>query len=310
MSRCPITYAEISSGTYSRTGLNKLNPALKGLKPFPYTKNEQILEAQKRMTKMSIAGIQPKLSTQLSVKDELFKVVDKNGSYILKPPLSHFCEVPENEDVTMRMAATCGIQVPSHGLIYAKDESILYFIRRFDRKGLTGKIHVEDFAQIAGRSRETKYDYSIEGVIKLIEKYCTFPMVEKMRLFRRVLFCWLIGNEDMHLKNFSLIHHEGKIELSPAYDLLNTTIVLANPIEEMALSLQGKQSNFTHNIIFNYFGNQRLGLNQKVLTNIEEKIKSALPKWEELIDISFLSDDMKDAYLNVIAQRLHAIGWG
>lgn len=85
-------------------------------------------------------------------------------------------------------------------------------------------------------------------------------MVEKMKLFRRILFCWLTGNEDMHLKNFSLIHHKGKIELSLTYELLNTTIVLANPVEEMALPIGGKQTNITYNIIFNYFGNQRLGV--------------------------------------------------
>ncbi len=244
MTRCPITYEEITSGRYSRTGLRKLNPALKDLKPFPFDRKEQMREVQKRMMKMSIAGVQPKLSAQLSVKDQVFKVVDKHGSYILKPELSDYGEVPQNEDVTMKMAAKAGIDVPFHGLIYAKDNSMLYFIRRFDRTGRSGKIHVEDFAQVAGMSRETKYNYSMEKVVKLIDDYCTFPMVEKMKLFRRVLFCWLTGNEDMHLKNFSLIHRNDKIELSPAYDLLNTTIILANPVEEMALPLSWQEIEF------------------------------------------------------------------
>ena len=309
MTRCPITYEEITSGRYSRTGLNKLNPALKDLKSFPFDRREQVREAQKRMTKMSIAGVQPKLSAQLSVKNQVFRIVDKHGSYILKPELLDYGEVPQNEDVTMKMAAVSGIEVPFHGLIYAKDDSMLYFIRRFDRTGRSGKVHVEDLAQVAGMSRETKYDYSIEKVVTLIDEYCTFPMVEKMKLFRRVLFCWLTGNEDMHLKNFSLIHREGKIELSPAYDLLNTTILLANPSEEMALTLQGEKSNFSHDIFFEYFGKERLGLNEKVLANIEEELKSAYPEWKRLIEIGFLSDEKKELYSKLLEQRKSVIGW-
>ncbi len=309
MRHCPITYEEIISGKYSKKGLNKLNSTLQGLKPFPFSHNEQLKEARKRMTKMSIAGMQPKMSAQLSVKDEVFKIVDKYGSYILKPSLSDFENVPENEDVTMRMAAACGIGVPLHGLIYAKDDSMLYFIRRFDRIGRSGKRHVEDFAQVAGMSRETKYDYSMEKVIKLVETYCTFPMVAKMKLYRRILFSWLTGNEDMHLKNFSLIHQEEKISLSPAYDLLNTTIVLPDTSEEMALPLKGKKSNFNYNIFFNYLGKKRMGLNRKVLTNIENEIKAVFPEWKRLIEISFLDDSKKEAYLKLLNQRITNLGW-
>jgi serine/threonine-protein kinase HipA len=157
------------------------------------------------------------------------KLLNRHGIFLLKPNPAHFRQIPENEDVTMRMAALTGIDVPLHGLIYNKEEKLVYVIRRFDRAGKTWKIHVEDFAQVAGMSRETKYSYSMEKVAKLIESVCTFPVVEKVKLFRLTLFSYLCGNEDMHLKNFSIIHSDGKIELSPAYDLLNPTIVLANP---------------------------------------------------------------------------------
>ncbi len=303
MKRCPITYKAISKGLYSAAGLRKLNPALNQLELLPYNREEQIREAQQRMTKMSIAGVQPKLSAQLSVKEKTFKVVDKHGSFILKPQLLNYAEVPENEDVTMRMAKLAGIEVPLHGLIYAKDHSLLYFIKRFDRAGQSDKIHVEDFAQVAGMSRDTKYNYSVEKLAKLIDQYCTFPMVEKMKLFKRTVFSWLVGNEDMHLKNFSLIHRDHKIELSPVYDLLNTTIILAQPEGEMALPLKGKKSKFTHSIFFNYFGQQRLGLNQKVLANIEEEFKSVYPEWGKLLDVSFLSEQKKEAYKEVLEER-------
>jgi serine/threonine-protein kinase HipA len=230
-----------------------------------------------------------------------------HGSYILKPQLLNYDQVPENEDVTMKMAKVAGIEVPMHGLIYAKDDSLLYFIKRFDRTGNTGKIHVEDFAQIAGMSRETKYNYSMEKLISLIEQYCTFPMVEKMKLFRRTLFCFLCGNEDMHLKNFSFIYREQKVELSPAYDLLNTTMVISSPSEEMALPLKGKKSNFTHRIFFTYFGEERLGLNKKVLSNIGDELWEVGKEWEKLIEISFLSNSKKETYLNILNQRFEAL---
>ena len=104
--------------------------------------------------------------------------MDKHGIFILKPPLPNYDQVPENEDLTMRMAKAVGIEVPLHGMVYAKDHSLLYFIRRFDRVGKSGKIHVEDFAQVAGMNRDTKYNYSMEKLISLIDEYCTFPLVE------------------------------------------------------------------------------------------------------------------------------------
>lgn len=309
MSLCPITYEKISEGYYSRRGLKKLNPALVDLKFFPFDRQEIIREAQKRMTKMSIAGVQPKLSAQLSVKNSQFILVDRHGSYILKPGLSDYEDVPQNEDLTMRLASLSGIDIPLHGLIYAKDQSMIFFIRRFDRTGTAGKIHVEDFAQIAGKSRETKYDYSMEKLMTLIEQYCTFPMVEKTKLFRRVLFSWLVGNEDMHLKNFSIIHRDPVIELSPAYDLLNTTIVLANPTEEMALPLMGKKSNFNSEVFFEYFAKQRLGLNEKVIHRVADEMKDVFSEWVRLIEISFLNDENKEKYLDIVNQRREIIGW-
>lgn len=119
------------------------------------------------------------------------------------------------------------------GLIYSKEHSLTYFIKRFDRKGQKDKVAIEDFAQLAGLSRDTKYNYSMEKLVKLLDDYCTFPAIEKAKLFKLVLFNYLIGNEDMHLKNYSIIIHNGKVELSPAYDLLNTSIVLKGDIEEI-----------------------------------------------------------------------------
>jgi len=156
MNRCPITYEDCQGGRYSLGGLKKLSPRLRSLKDFPFSAEEQVREAIFRAAKMSIQGVQPKLSVRLNVKEEIFEIVDKGGHYILKPQTVHYKEVPENEDVTMRLAKQIGIDVPLHGLLYSKDGSMTYFIRRFDRAGRNKKIPVEDFAQLSGKDRETK----------------------------------------------------------------------------------------------------------------------------------------------------------
>lgn len=308
MNRCPITYLECSENLYSEKGLKLLSPTLKSLSLLDFTAEELRAEAMQRASKMSIQGIQPKLSAILNIKNGLFEIVDKDGRYILKPQHQIFPELPQNEDLTMRLAKSIGIEIPLHGLIYSKDHSLTYFIKRFDRKGQKDKVATEDFAQLAGMSRDTKYNYSMEKLVKLLDDYCTFPAIEKAKLFKLVLFNYLIGNEDMHLKNYSVIVRNGKVELSPAYDLLNTSIVLKGDIEEIALSLKGKKSNLNRDILVNYFGKERCSLTDKIIEKTLETVQSAIPSWFDLIDISFLSDEMKEKYRSLLQKRISIVG--
>jgi serine/threonine-protein kinase HipA len=309
MNRCPIAYDLCDGNFYSQKGLKLLSPALKALALLDFTAEELRSEAMQRASKMSIQGVQPKLGAILNIKDGAFEIVDKYGRYILKPQHHIFAELPQNEDLTMRLAAIIGIEVPLHGLIYSKDGSLTYFIKRFDRKGQKDKIGVEDFAQLAGMSRDTKYNYTMEKLVKLIDDYCTFPAVEKAKLFKRVLFSFLIGNEDMHLKKYSIIIRNGKVELSPAYDLLNSSIVLKGDVEEIALSLRGKKSNLTRDVLVNYFGKERCNLTDPVIERTLGTIQAALPSWFELIGISFLSAEMKDKYTKLLQERIDVIGF-
>ena len=309
MNRCPITYHLCEENRYSEKGLKLLSPSLKRLDLLNFTAEELRAEAMQRASKMSIQGVQPKLSAILNIKDGLFEIVDKGGKYILKPQHHIFPELPQNEDLTMRLAASIGIGVPLHGLIYSKDNSLTYFIKRFDRKGQKDKIAVEDFAQLSGMSRDTKYNYSMEKLVKLIDDFCTFPSIEKAKLFNLVLFNFLVGNEDMHLKNYSIIISNGKVELSPAYDLLNSTIVLKGDTEEIALSLKGKKSKLDRNIMINYFGRERCILTDKIIERILEKIQKEIPAWFNLIDISFLSGEMKEKYKNLLYKRIDILGF-
>jgi serine/threonine-protein kinase HipA len=307
---CPITYEAITGAErYSEKGLKLLSAQLTTLRDFPYSAKEQRIEAEARSSKLSIQGVQPKLSASLNVKGETFEVVDRGGRYILKPQVERYAQVPENEDVSMRMAALVGIEVPLHGLIYSKDESFTYFIKRFDRKGQKDKLHVEDFAQLSDHSRDTKYNSSMEQVAEVIERFCTFPMIEKVSLYKRTLFSYLIGNEDMHLKNFSIIQRDGKVTLSPAYDFLNSTIVLVNPLEEFALPIHGKKRKITKNDLVHYYAHEKLMLSKAVVQEVLDLYASVLSEWQLLIEKCFLSEELKVKYLEVLNQRSKVLGF-
>ncbi len=304
---CPITYLPIGKHEkYSIEGLRRLSPPLQSLNDLAYSTEQQIREAQNRADKISIQGVQPKLSAKLNTKNNGFELADVGGTYILKPQNSLYPELPENEDLSMRLAEGL-IEVPLHGLLHCIDGRFTYFVKRFDRMGHGHKIPVEDFAQLAGLNRDTKYNYSMEKLIPIIEQYCTFPVIEKSKLFTRVIFNYLIGNEDMHLKNFSLITRNKIIQLAPAYDFINTSIALGNPKEQIALPLNGKKNNLTRKDIIDYYGMQKLGLNAVIITKIFTRFKASIPRWHHLIDISFLSDGAKKNYKTLLNTRFKTL---
>jgi len=309
VNRCPITYEDCGEDTYSKRGLGLLNRKLTDLNTFPYSAQEQRREALIRAEKISIQGVHPKLSVVLSVKKAVFEIVDRGGRYILKPQHYEYPDMPENEALTMHMASIAGLDVPLNGLVTSADKTFTYFIRRFDRASKNRKLALEDFAQLSGRNRDTKYRYSMEKVVEILEKYCTFPAVEKVKLFQRSIFNFLVGNEDMHLKNFSIIHRDGKFELAPVYDYLSTTIVFQGigrkleEIEEIALPLRGKKNNLTAKDWIDYFGRERLDLPEKVSNKSLQIFETSVPKWHKLIDISYLGDLSKELYHELLKQR-------
>lgn len=304
--KCPITYRE-STARYSREGLKILSNRLLEFNDLQFTAEELRREASYRATKISIQGVQPKLSALLSIKKSRFEIVDINGKYILKPQHHIFNQVPENEDLTMKLAKLSGIETPVHGLVYAKDGSLTYFIKRFDREGRNKKLAVEDFAQLAGLSRETKYNYTIEKLISLVETYCTFPVLEKAKLFRRILFNFLIGNEDMHLKNYSVITKNGITALAPAYDFLNSTILIKGNVEETALKIKGKNKKLDRQILINYLGKERMKLPERLIESMLQEFFNLETSFESLIKNSFLDHKNKELYLALLGKRMHRI---
>jgi len=303
MNRCPITYELCGEQKYSAQGLKLLSPKLKDLLDFPYNKGDQLKEAMARATKMSIQGVQPKLSARLNVSAGIFEIADQGGTFIIKPQNDLYEELPENEDLTMRLAALAGIEIPLHGMIYSKDGSRSYFIKRFDRLPKKKRVAVEDFAQLTGQTRETKYSSSMEKVAGVLDQFCTFPLIEKQKLFRLTIFNFLCGNEDMHLKNFSLIRRNGKVEISPSYDLLNTTIAMPNPLEEFDITLAVRKSKITMENLIDYFGSERLGLTPIIIEKTLQEIENQKLKWYKQIQISFLSEEMKKKYVELMSLR-------
>lgn len=314
MNRCPITYLECGDAEYSQKGLEGINPKLKRLLPLPMSAAEQRLEAFRMAGKLSIQGIQPKLSAVLSVKDSIFRPVERHGLFILKPQHADYPQLPENEGLTMHMARVGGFDVPVSGLVRSADGTLTYFIRRFDRAGRTGRVATEDFAQIAGLDRDSKYSYSMEKLAGLVQMHCTLPVPEKAKLFRRTLYFWLTGNDDMHLKNFSMIRRNGKVELAPLYDCLSTVAlyisigVSPDDTDEIALPLNGRKRNLRKRDLIDYYGRERLGLTGKVIENTLEGLSSVLPEWFHLIEISFLDEGLKLIYRDILVQRKDALG--
>jgi len=212
---------------------------------LPYSeKNMEELAAQVIQTQAAVTGVQPKLSLHLATAEQpnlakRFTIVGMWGEYILKPSSPHYPALPEVEDLTMHLASIAKIKVVPHSLIRLSSGNLAYITKRIDRKGKV-KFHMEDMCQLTERLTEDKYQGSHEQVAKAILKYSANPGLDVVNFFELVLFSFLTGNADMHLKNFSLIHQPtiGSV-FSPAYDLVATALVNPTDDEDLALTLNG-----------------------------------------------------------------------
>ncbi|WP_234602859.1 HipA domain-containing protein [Dyadobacter chenwenxiniae] len=257
--------------------------------------------------RIAVTGVQPKLSVDLEkeIGTDRLTIVGLWGQYILKPQHDEFQFMPETEDLTMHLADLFKIRTCQHALIPTSEGKLAYIAKRFDRyKG--EKIHIEDFCQISGFLTEHKYKGSYEKVGKLVTQYCTNRGLDTLNFFELVLFCYLTGNNDMHLKNFSVIHHsDHTISLSPAYDLLNVNLVFPDDADELALTLNGRKRKIAKTD-FNIFA---LGLNlpEKAVFNIYAKFAGASEKVERVIQSSFLPDDWKQRYMEIWDRKIRIL---
>lgn len=213
---------------------------------IPYT-IDQMDELAKKVVERSIAvpDVQPKLSMSLikEIQDNsntrLTVVGALGGQYIFKPPSNQFQKILENEHVTMRIAEAFGIRVVPSSLIKLASRELSYITKRIDRTNSGEKIHMLDMFQIT--EAFDKYKSSMEKVGKALDSYSNNTLLDKILFFELAVFNFLIGNNDMHLKNFSMIESTSGWILAPAYDLLNVAIILQDDTDELALTLQGKK---------------------------------------------------------------------
>ncbi len=280
-----------------------------GVPALTYTRADMdVLAKEVIATQTTLTGVQPKISLHMLNHEgsKRLTVVGLWGGYIFKPQTEDYPHLPEVEDLTMHLAEQSKINVVPHSLIRLADGELGYITRRIDRLTDETKVAMEDMCQLSERPTEYKYKSSYEQVAKVIARYSATPVLDLMRYYELLLFCWLTGNNDMHLKNFSLYRptNTGYV-LTPAYDLLNVAIVNPKDTEELALTLNGKKRKLTRTD----FEKAMLGsgINGKVISNIFRKFLRVYPSWESTIRTSFLPQDLQNAYWALVQERINRL---
>lgn len=265
------------------------------------------LAAQVIQAQTSLTGVQPKLSLNLHKHEgsNRLTIVGLWGDFIFKPQTDAYPELPENEDLTMHLAEAARIKVVPHSLIHLADGSLGYITRRIDRTKKGEKIDMEDMCQLTLHPTEYKYKSSCEQIAKAIAAYSSTPRLDLVNFMQVLLFSFVTGNNDMHLKNFSLYRPKALYQLSPAYDLLNVAIANPKDKEEMALSINGKKAQIKLADFLK--ASDTMGIEQRVTLGLINGLRDAMPAWIDLINNSFLSDEMKQNYLDLISRRMDVL---
>jgi serine/threonine-protein kinase HipA len=283
---------------------------------LPYDE-KQMLELGKQVIKSHVAvtGVQPKLSLDIEktgrhigkMEPKRFTIVGLWGGYILKPPTSAYPQLPQLEDLTMHLAALSGIATVPHSLIRMQSGILAYITKRIDRVR-SEKIHMEDMCQLTERLTENKYKGSYEQIAKAIIKYSINPGLDMIDFFEQVVFSFLTGNADMHLKNFSLIKRPGiGYMLSPAYDMIPSSLVTEGDNEELALNLNGKKRKLQKKDFDAFVIAVKL-LEERSVENIYNKFRTTIPRWFDFIPVSFIDKDLQGQYISLIKERADVLG--
>jgi serine/threonine-protein kinase HipA len=311
--RCLYCYNELEPGQIdfhpacSRKFFGKSQPPI-----LPYTE-EQMLELGEKVIKSQVAvtGVQPKLSLDIekTTKEntetktpQRFTIVGLWGSYILKPSTKQYPDLPEVEDLTMHLAELAGISTVPHSLIRLKNGSLAYITKRIDRVNKS-KLHMEDMCQLTERLTEDKYKGSYEQIAKAILKHSENPGLDLINFFEQVIFSFLTGNADMHLKNFSLINQpQTGYVLAPAYDMVASALIVKGDTEELALNLNGKKRKLGRKDFDSFLSSFKI-LDERAIRNLYQKFSMSIEKWNQFIPQSFLSEKLKQHYKNLIHDK-------
>jgi serine/threonine-protein kinase HipA len=252
----------------------------------------------------AITGVQPKLSLWLeeSRKNVRFTIIDNKSNYIIKPQSDTFASLPENEDLCMHLANQFGIETAKHGLVRLPSGKLAYLTKRFERLG-DKKLACEDLCQLTETLTEHKYRGSYEKTGKVIQQYSTQSGLDSIKFFETIVFCFISGNADMHLKNFSMLErNDGQFSLSPAYDLVSTYLAIISEPEQMSLTLNGRKNKLVKSD-FDILG-KSLNLNEKQIINTYQIFSKNMDNAFWWIKNSFLPDNQKDRLIKLVTHRV------
>ena len=290
------------------------------LLPYSIKDLEEVAEKAVRAS-ITVPGVQTKLSLHLDKtgkNSSRLTIVGMWGAFILKPPVKEYPFMPEIEDMTMNLASIAGIVTVPHGLIPMEDNKLAFITRRIDRKtakkgksALSEKNHMEDMCQLSEKLTENKYLGSMESISKLIKKYSSNPGYDLTRFLDMTVFSFLVGNADMHLKNFSLLYEDdGSIDLAPAYDQISTRLVIPESVdpEEMALTVNGRKNRLKRPD-FEQFGTTS-GLTEKQIINGFERIGRKVPDMIRFVEKGFLPPDKVQEFQELIRNRAERLNIG
>jgi serine/threonine-protein kinase HipA len=255
----------------------------------------------------AITGVQPKLSLWLEERKTniRFTIIESKSNYIIKPQSEVYESLPENEDLCMHLAKIFGIVTATHCLIRLPSRKLAYITKRFDRNG-DRKLACEDLCQLSESLTEHKYRGSYEKTGKIISHYSTQAGLDVLNYFKLVLFSFVTGNADMHLKNFSMFEkEEGQFILCPAYDLVSTMLVIENESEQMSLTINGKKNKITKKD-FDVLGFNLL-LNEKQIENCYKQFLKKLDNALWWIANSFIPADQKLILERIISNRIQQL---
>jgi len=315
MNRCLYCYREITDKEFVKFEFHKSCSKKFFGKPIPPIleyKQEEMFELAKKVVKsqITVTGVQPKISLgskKISGDSRLekFTIVGLWGKYILKPQTEIYEQLPEIEDLTMHLAELSRIKTVKHSLIRLKSGELVYITRRVDRLK-NRKLHMEDMCQLTEKLTEHKYRGSYEQIAKRIKLYSANPGFDIVNFYELVLFCFLTGNNDMHLKNFSLLKDTDlNYNLCPAYDLVASELVVEGDDEELALNLNGRKKKLKRKDFL--IAMKTSGMNEKSIENVFKKFKNLLNIWHEFIEKSFLKKEFKEAYHEMIEVKFKQI---
>jgi serine/threonine-protein kinase HipA len=271
---------------------------------IPFSTPEIAGQARIMVGRMSISGVQPKLSLAHDRTSHVMDVVATGGQYILKPQTERYPALPENENLCMNIASAYGVEVPPHGLVLLSDRKAAYLVKRFDRLEDGSKIEQEDFQQLL--QTDDKYSGSYERIANFIKEHSDVPGLDLVNLFERALLFFVLGNGDAHLKNFSLIRKEEVgYQLSPAYDIVSSRLLLPDEREEMCLSLLGKKNRISRD---DFTGlSEHFGLTSKQSDNSFSRLNDIQEEIENMIGGSFLEGPLKERFLEIFRMRMERL---